>query len=663
MNKSRMHSLRVSDGIWMDHSRFADLLRLLKKYPCGIAQVSLFTSSTHPPMRLPEVKRRAGVMKGRIAELREAGLSGGINILATIGHHEEDLENCFSGDYYHMTNDMGEICRGSFCMNDERYIEEYVRPLYQILTEAEPDHIWIDDDVRCGGHFPIGMGCFCDGCIRKFNRGNQTSFTRDTLRQALDEGNLSVRRAWLDHNIAVICNLFHCIGDTVRSVNPSVTLGWMTGERYFEGYDFARFADALSDGGRYEIMWRPGGGAYTDYKFDDIVEKEEEIGRQNAFLPPYVTASLSEIENFPYQLIKKSPTSTALEAALSMTSGCTGAAFNILPFEPGKSLATVEPWLRKIDSWMPLYELLAEKTGGKQPSGICTSWRIDSQAATPAGRWTHTSGGMYARFAREMFDFGLPQCYNPRNAVVMLVTGQSTVTWTDEEVKELLSGGVYLDAGALQCINDRGFMADTGFAVGEEYPVDAREIYLPASVNGQIEGGIRNCRQAFNEGDAFGIVPKSAGAEVLAKLIDYHDQEKASCCLGLYENQEGGHICAAGYYPFSWVSDYHKTIQLKRIFVKLSKGKLPSYVDTYCRIRNHTFVEDGKVIVVLCNPTNEKLENVRVAIRTSAEKAELYTHQATVKTVCAETGEMEQENYRFFTVDQIPPYEMVIIEA
>ncbi|RAZ93838.1 hypothetical protein DK853_38230, partial [Klebsiella oxytoca] len=81
-----------------------------------------------------------------------------------------------------------------------------------------------------------------------------------------------------------------------------------------------------------------GGGAYTDYCFDDIVEKEEEIGRQNALLPPYVTISLSEIENFPYQLVKKTPTSTALEAALSMTSGCTGAAFNILPSETGEPL-------------------------------------------------------------------------------------------------------------------------------------------------------------------------------------------------------------------------------------------------------------------------------------------------------------------------------------
>ena len=80
------------------------------------------------------------------------------------------------------------------------------------------------------------------------------------------------------------------------------------------------------------------------------------MGRQNAYLPDYVTVIQSEIENFPYQLLKKTPKSTALEAAMSMTVGCTGAAFNILPSETGESLDTIVPHLRAINRLTAFYK-------------------------------------------------------------------------------------------------------------------------------------------------------------------------------------------------------------------------------------------------------------------------------------------------------------------
>lgn len=150
---------------------------------------------------------------------------------------------------------------------------------------------------------------------------------------------------------------------------------------------------------------------------------------------------------------------------------------------------------------------------------------------------------------------------------------------------------------------------------------------------------------------------------MLAKLVDYHDREMAPCCLGMFENELGGRICAAGYYPFSWVSDSYKTIQLKRIFVELSKGELPSYVDSYCRIRNHTFVEGGKTVVALCNPTNETLYAVRVAVRTAYGKASLYTRQDVPLAIEAQKEDRKECGYRFFTIDCIPPYEIVLLEA
>ena len=124
--KKILHSIRVAYDVCENDSQFNQLLELLKKYPCGISQVSLFTSGIHSPRSLAEMEKRASIIKGRLESIRKLGLYAGINNLTTIGHHEEDLEHCVKGNYTNMTGVDGRICRGSFCMNDENFLEEYL---------------------------------------------------------------------------------------------------------------------------------------------------------------------------------------------------------------------------------------------------------------------------------------------------------------------------------------------------------------------------------------------------------------------------------------------------------------------------------------------------------------------------------------------------------
>ncbi len=655
--KDGMHSLRVAYENWIDEQRFCQLLALLEQYPCDISTVALFTSSTHSPLTIPETERRARIMHRRMIVLREHGFSAGINILATIGHHEEDLDHSLQGDFTYMTGRSGNVCRGSYCMNDTRFLDEYVRPVYTILANASPDFIWVDDDIRYA-HMPVDRGCFCDGCLAKFNKQNHTAYTRKTLTEALDNGDQTVRRAWLSHNSNAIVGLFRVIRETVSAVDRNITLGFMTGERYAEGYDFKAFSDALSNGGKYEILWRPGGGAYTDDRFDEILEKTEQAGRQNALLPAYATTRHYEIECFPYQLITKTPTSVALEAAWSMTSGCTGAAFNMLPSETDEPIQNILSHLKEITRYQPLYRLLSEKIGGKQPVGIGTAWRKDSQLAVPNGNFDRLSGGMFSRTVRELYNFGLPQSYLPENAVVTVVTDTATAHWTQAEIDRLLSGGVYLDAPAVQNLAARGFADQIGFTVGGEIPLDAREQYVEHPLNNDIVGGLRNCRQAFHPNTTHALLPQ-LGAQILSRLVNYHDEELAPCAQGVFENQHGGRIAVGGYYPFTWVSDYYKSTQLKRMMVWLSNGNLPSYVDTYCRIRNHTFVSEDGCTVALLNPSNQPLKAIRIAVKTEKQTARCYQ----IDGKSYELNGQVKDGYTFFTVDTVGAYEMVVLEV
>jgi len=661
MTKRNLHSIRVAVDNWLHEDQLEHLLRLLGEYPCGITQMALFTTTTHIPMTLQTFAERLAIIEKRLEMIREAGFSAGINHLTTIGHHCEDLGAGLKDQYTYMTNIKGEVCQGSYCMRNEKLLKEYIVPCYTMMANTHPDFIWIDDDIRYG-HMPIGNGCFCDGCIKAFNEKHGFTYTRETLHAALNENNTALRKLWLDHNSDAICELFAVIADTVYAIDPHITLGFMTGERYFEGYQFARYAQALSAGGTHEIMWRPGGGAYDDFSYDSIVSKKEELGRQNAYLPEYVTVVQSEIENFPYQLLKKTPKSTAMEAAMSMTVGCSGAAFNILPSETKESLDTIIPHLRAINSLAAFYRKEQELLFDLVPTGIHTGWRIDSQAAVPEGEFSSMYGGMYAAYAREMFLFGLPQAFHKEHAPVTLLTGQAAAVMNDDEILKVLSGGVYMDALALRYLWSRGFGDLLGFGAGEEIPVDAREQYIGHPFNEKIVGGIRNCRQAFNIGNSTALIPQSPKCQVLSRLIDYHERVLCDCACGVFENALGGRICIAGYYPFEWVSDYQKTIQLNRLFVWLSKGTLPSFTDNYKRVHNITLCGDGRLCVTQFNAGNDDLYEVSVAVRTKKNTAVLYTMYEGEKTLQADhTVSYEGNEYQYFTIPQIKPFEGVIL--
>ncbi len=659
--ENTLHSVRVGDINWLKEERFIHLLKLLKEYPCGISQIALFTTGTHIPLTLAESAKRMEIMKERFKLIREAGFSAGINILTTIGHHCEDLGHGLGDKYTYMTNIDGEVCKGSYCMRNPKYHEEYIIPIYTQMANTGTDFIWIDDDIRYG-HMPIGNGCFCDGCIGSFNTKHGTAYTRESLKEALNKNDVELRKNWLDHQSDAICDIFAVIAKTVYSINENIKLGFMTGERYFEGYQFARYAEVLSDGGKHEIMWRPGGGAYNDTKFDAIVEKQEQTGRQTAYLPDYVTTVQYELENFPYQLLNKTPKSTAVEAAMCMTVGCTGTAFNILVGESGESPDKMIPHLKAINKLVPFYKTLAEETKGLKPEGIHTDWTTYSQAAVGECDYVHSSGDMFANYARELFSFGLPECYDLAKADVVMMKGQSAAVMSDEEIKNILSKGVYLNSSAIDYLHSRGFGENIGFTTAKQYPVDATECYTDHPINEGFFGGLRNCRQAFHGGDSFGFSMDSEKCEAVSKLIDYHDNVLTDCTCGIFVNELGGRVCAAGYYPHDWLSDSQKTTQLKRIFLWLSNGTLPSFVESFYRIRNITLTGNGKTCVTLFNTTNDCQENVTVAIRTNKNEAMLHTMYEGKKEMKADKTEILcGSEYKYFTVDKIEAYEGVII--
>ena len=613
MKMRKLSTLRVSRNHWFKKEDFEAFKKFLCEYKDSIDRVSLFCPDCHTPVTLKTAEETAALAKERMTEIRRLGFSAGINVLATIGHHPQYPDKCLHSHYRHMTNKNGEICVGSYCPSDEDYIDGYVKPLYRIVALAEPEFIWIDDDMRYG-HYPIGYGCFCDGCVEKFNRDYGFSYSRKTLVSSLaDENNIDLRRKWLHHQSEKIRGVLSAAADTVYSINNSIKMGLMTGERYFEGFEFESWAQALSQNGRYNIMWRPGGGNYNDLDSREAVEKQIQTGRQCAGLPEYVDEICYELESCPYSPLKKSPVSTANEGILSICSGCSGVAWNVMP----KRLSDAENIFNAIRSKTPFMELLSEKFKNGKNLGVYDGWHPQAQAAVPD--FFSDYGGRYAEGMDEIDLLGIPRSYNLHKASAFVLQGRQPLVFSDEEIRYILSRGVYMDADAADILCKIGFGKYIGFKKGDETVDDLSEVCLNHPLNKGIEGESRTCFSVFAKGKSYALIPEK-GAAVISNIQDVDRNVKYPCAMGCFENELGGRVAVCGYFPWTDLSDYDKALQMKRLFLYLSNNALEANIHSYHRLKLFVRETDGgkfAAVVYNCNP--DTIENAEIRIRDNGE--------------------------------------------
>jgi len=652
-------SFRVGVPIWASEKRCDELFDLFEKYKGVTDEVTFFTSGTHAPLPIDVISQRAGILKERMSQARKHGYKTGINILTTIGHHNENLDNSLKGNYTFMTNIDGEVCNGSFCPNDEN-MREYIRTLYQVTTRAEPDYIWIDDDVRFG-HMPIGQGCFCDNCLKIFKDETGVAYTRESLKKAMNEGTteekLKVREAWLQHNRNTISRLFRLIEKTVHDINPVLPIGFMTGDRFFEGYDFGNWAKILAGPNNVKVMWRPGGGYYNDINTNELAGKSHDIGRQVSVLPDDVVDIQSEIECFPYQRLKKAANIVSLEACSHIAAGCTGAAFNVLTMydEP---LDEYEPLLELLQKRRPFFDLLALSLGRSDISGINTYWNKNSYASgnISDGSWIKAGNPVASH---EIYNIGLPACYSAKNGKVTILGKDNVFSVPKEEIAKLLSGGVYMDAETLQQLNDMGFGDLTGFEVKNSVLIDRIEKFTDNPLNGKFAGRERDNRQSFWKSPAYELCKTNSKAQVLTSLIDYSGKEVSLCTMGVFENKSGGRICVSGYYPWTFMENLSKSSQMKSVFRWLSKDSLPGYIESFNRINLWIREpQNGRIVTALTNSSFDPAKNLVLMLRTDNKEIKVYDMD------CKETTIRSSEtdgHYRKFIIPYIDPWQMRLV--
>ncbi|MBM4090407.1 MAG: hypothetical protein FJ276_13445 [Planctomycetes bacterium] len=657
-------SFRIGMGQSMSESRFTELLDLFDKYPGVTDEVTLFTTYSHAVQKPELFESRVQVLAKRIAQARARGYRSGYNILCVMGHHNENLPNSIvePEKYTQVTDIAGATSQGSLCPNDPDLVEQ-MRWRMQLMMDAKPDYIWLDDDIRLAGHMPVNLTCFCEHCLAKFGQATGRAWTREQIQAAADQGSLeeklAFRRTMLQHNRDTINGLFKALTDHIRAGAPEMPLGFMTGDRFWEGYDFARWGDTLAGTAQGPVMWRPGGGYYEDSNTGGLVDKSHAIGRQVSQLADHVLSIQSEIENFPYQRLKKAQNIVALEAAQHIAAGCTGAAFNVLG-QYDEPLDEFEPLVARLHRVRPFLDTMVRHLGRSAPTGVHVVWNQDLYAAVGLEGGSWFSGGVPFP-DDEMFDIGIPCAYDGKASQVHVLTRGVIHTLDDREIREILSQGVYMDGPALDLLNARGFGDLTGFRTIGVDTVDRMTEFLPHPLNGPFAGRQCDNRQSF----VWWMVPAhllektNAGAESLARLLDYSWEPVHDCAMGVFENKLGGRVCVQGYYPWTYLQNLSRSWQLKSVMRWLSRDSLPGYVNSYHKM--NLWVRQapgGQIALALTNASFDEADGVELLLRT--ESGEIRVWDMDNDSTVVESAGLDGP-YRTFPLPSIPPWELRLI--
>ena len=579
-------SLRISTYLWLDERRREELLGLLKRYGDTIEEVAFFSAFTHSLLPLAVIEERAGILGEVIPRFKALGLSVGINHLATLGHMDENLPHSLNEPWQRLMDIEGRTNLACYCPADPD-VQRYLGACYTALAKARPDFIWIDDDVRLIGHGPVRFACFCDRCLARFDEESGKRWSRESLRAAFNGGSieerLALRKQWLAHNRALVTELLAGIRAAVDSIDSSIVLGLMTGDRFYEGSAFEEYARALAGPRGIKVMWRPGGGFYADATPLDMLDKAHAMGRQVALLPADVTDVQSEIESFPYQRLRKSATITATEGAAYIGAGCTGGALNVMGISPDP-FEEYLPLFDKVREFREFYDRAVAAFGRSPCEGMWAAVNRDYFAGMNLeGEWLRGHDFTAVNSIRELCEIGLPVAYSEEGARVAVLAASACRALSQEELLRILSGGVILDGQALAALNGLGLSALTGFEVAGTKEADTIEVFTEDALNGRFAGWQRDCRPSFWPETACVFEPVGPDCRMLSYLTDFAGGHGAATS-GVFENERGGRVAVFGYYPWRLLQSLAKTSQLKSVCRWLSRDRLPAYVESYEKV-------------------------------------------------------------------------------
>ena len=407
----------------------------------------------------PEVRDFAR-QKEFVERFKARGEEVQICISSTIGHM--DGWTARQG-YPKMVGPDGKAAQAIACPRSAAFAD-YLRALFRRYAELGPSVIWVDDDFRMMNHSPVGHGCFCDACRKRFAAETGLSLDRKTLVAAILSdacpGGVRVRQAWRDYNSRALTEVARTVAQAVHAVDDGIVIGFMITNIEGQGYgppDFPAII-AASKNRADEVWFRHGSGVYTDftpYAHDGVVMKNISIGRMCAVTEGPGIVNLTEEVTCPYVRRAKSMRMTFLELALNVAfAGADGTTYDAIKPNLDEQLrddAVVAAMGRRYREVERMHALVR----GKRQIGIYPFYSPDVWLENGKVDSLWKLGSLDAEAWWPLVYLGVPVTFREKDASLLLLAGRSVRAMPKGKLEGWLARGVLADGTSAMEIKRR----------------------------------------------------------------------------------------------------------------------------------------------------------------------------------------------------------------
>lgn len=419
----------------------ADASRLLETGVCThVACIMTLVPESDPPVD------KAKILGERFLTFRRAfaGDASRVGILAqaTIGHGWTPDE---PAPFQKIVRPDGTPAY-QMCPLDTAF-REHIRGAFRHLASLRPAFFMIDDDFRL---LTSRNGCYCPLHLAAIGERLGKTFTRETLLDTLRQDSTAAH-AYDALLLDCLMRLAGIIREAIDATDPAIPGSFCA--CYGDIRHAGLLARRLAGTGVRPII-RINNARYLCGEMRTFPVRMYQGAAQIAGFESDVTI-LAETDPCPHNRYSTGAHLTHAHYTGSLLEGCRGAKHwltRIHVYQPASGVAYREILTR----YHNFYEVLAQAVCESVPAGFVAAALPSVPRFNPAPDLGN-SGGSGKSWSAVMGVLGLPCNFARMADLPAMMTGEDTVLFSDDDLRQLLASGLLLDGPAAEALCQRGF--------------------------------------------------------------------------------------------------------------------------------------------------------------------------------------------------------------